>query len=183
LGNYIANFGPFRNTEFKVTVMNGQLAVDIPNQLLFALEEPDSEGKWHFKLLDVLAVSFEGDASGTIAKMKLYEGEQVYELPKGEAPKEAALDPAELQKFTGRYQTEDPNIVVEVVIQNGSLALDIPGQPVLLELYPPDEEGKWYVRLNPQLAIAFNESTDGKIESFTAYLPDGTQIIRPRIQD
>jgi len=183
LGTYVANFGPFRNTEFKVTVQNGQLAVDIPNQLIFELKEPDSEGKWHFKLLDVLAVSFEQDASGTITKMKLYEAGEVYELPKGEAPKEAALDPAELQKYTGRYQTEDPDIVVEVIIQNEGLALDIPGQPVLLELFPPDEEGKWYIRLNPQLAIVFNESTDGKVESFTAYLPDGTTLLRPRIEE
>lgn len=183
LGTYVANFGPFRNAEFEVTVLNGQLAVDVPNQLVFELKEPDSEGKWHFKLLDVLAVSFEKDASGTVAKMKLYEGEQVFELPRGEAPKEATLDPADLQKYLGRYQTEDPGIVVEVLIQNGNLALDIPGQPVPLELYPPDEEGKWYIRLNPQLAIAFNESSDGKIESFTAYLPDGTTLLRPRIDD
>jgi len=183
LGTYVANFGPFRNTEFKVTVQNGQLAVDIPNQLVFELKEPDNEGKWHFKLLDILAVSFEQGSSGAITKMKLYEAGEVYELPKGEAPKEAVLDPADLQKYLGHYQTEDPGIVVEVLIQNGGLALDIPGQPVPVELFPPDEEGKWYFRLNPQVAIAFNESSDGKIESFTAYLPDGTTLLRPRIED
>lgn len=115
--------------------------------------------------------------------MKLYEGGQVFELPKGEAPKEDTLDPADLQKYLGRYQTEDPSIVVEVIIQNENLALDIPGQPVPLELYPPDEEGKWYFRLNPQLAISFKESVDGRIESFTAYLPDGNTLLRPRLQE
>jgi len=183
LGTYVANFGPFWNTEFKVTVLNGQLAVDIPNQLVFELKEPDSEGKWYFKLIDVLAVSFEKDASGTVAKMKLYEAGEAFELPRGEAPKEAALDPADLQKYLGRYQTEDPGVVVEVLIQNGNLALDIPGQPVPLELSPPNEEGKWHIRLNPQVAIAFNESTDGKVESFTAYLPDGTTLLRPRLEN
>jgi CubicO group peptidase (beta-lactamase class C family) len=183
LGTYVANFGPFRNAEFEVRVQNGQLAVDIPNQFVFELKEPDSEGKWHFKLLDLLAVSFEQDNSGTTTKMKLYEAGEVYELPKGRAPKEVELNPAELQKYTGHYQTEDPDVVVEVLIQNGRLALDIPGQPVLLELSPPDEEGKWYFRLNPQLAIAFNESTDGKVESFTAHLPDGTTLLRQKIEE
>jgi len=78
---------------------------------------------------------------------------------------------------------EDPGIVVEVLMQNGDLALDIPGQPVPLKLSPPDEEGKWYIRLDPRVAIAFNENLDGKIESFTTYLPDGTTLIRPRIDD
>jgi len=164
-------------------VLNGQLAVDIPNQLVFELKEPDSEGKWHFKLLDVLAVSFEQDSSGTVIKMKLYEAGEVYELPKGKAPEEAALDPSEVQKYLGHYQTEEPGFVVEVLIQNGNLALDIPGQPVNMELYPPDEEGKWYFRLNPQVAISFNENENGKVESFTSYLPDGTTLLRPRIED
>ena len=62
-------------------------------------------------------------------------------------------------------QNIEPEITVEVVIQNGTLALDIPGQPVLLELFPPDDEGKWHFKLNPQLAIAFNESINGTIES------------------
>jgi CubicO group peptidase (beta-lactamase class C family) len=183
LGTYIANFGPFRNAEFEVTVLNGQLAVDIPNQLVFELEEPDEEGRWHFKLIDELAVSFEQDASGTVVKMKLHEAGEVFELPKGEAPEVAALDLSELQKYLGRYQTEEPDVVVEVVIQNGKLALDVPGQPIKMELYPPDEEGKWYIRLSPQVAIAFNESEDGEVESFTAYLPDGTTLLRHRLED
>jgi len=183
LGTYVANFGPFRNAEFTVTVLNGHLAVDIPNQVIFELKEPDSEGKWRFKIADVLAVSFEQDVSGTVTGMKLYEAGEVFDLPKGKALKEATLDPADLQKYLGRYQTEEPGVIVEVLIQDGDLALDIPGQPVLVKLSPPDEEGKWYFRLNPQVAIAFNESPGGKVESFTAYLPDGTTLLRPRIED
>ena len=67
-------------------------------------------------------------------------------------------------------------------MQNGQLAVDIPNQ-LVFELKEPDSEGKWYFRLNPQVAIAFNKSSDGKIESFTAYLPDGTTLLRPRLQE
>ena len=87
LGVYTANFGPFRNVDFTVTVQNGCLAIDIPYQFVFQLEEPDSEGKWRFKLTDTLAVSFEQDSTGAIAKMKLYEPGGVFNLPKMETPK------------------------------------------------------------------------------------------------
>jgi CubicO group peptidase (beta-lactamase class C family) len=183
LGTYTANFGPFHNAGFKVVVLNGKLAVDVPNQFVFELREPDSEGRWQFQLIGQVSVSFEKDASGAVTSMKLHQGGEVFDIPKGEAPEETRLDPAALQKYLGRYQTEEPGVVVTVLIHNGNLALDIPGQLVKLELYPPDEQGKWYVRLNPQLAVSFNEGADGKIESFTAHLPDGTTLLRPRVGD
>ena len=80
------------------------------------------------------------------------------------------------------YQTEDPNVTMRVVIHDGRLALDIPGQPIL-DLHPPDEEGKWYMRVNPTIAVSFNESEDGRIDSLTLHLPDGTTYTRKRIED
>jgi len=88
-----------------------------------------------------------------------------------------------MEKYVGFYQTEDPNITVEVLEHNGRLALNIPGQPSLIELYPPDGEGKWYIRANPSIAISFNISEDDEVISFTSHLPDGTTFIRPRIRD
>jgi hypothetical protein len=183
LGSYTANYGPFRNTEFVVTVQNGRLALDIPNQLVFELEEPDEEGKWRFKLTDELAVSFDLDDGGNVTAMKLHEFGYVSELPRGPPPEEEDGYPEDMEKYVGVYQTEDPNVTVKVVIIEGRLALEIPGQPIALELYPPDEEGKWYMRLNPTVAVSFNETEDGRITSFTAHLPDGTTYLRERIYD
>ena len=182
LGSYTANFGPFRNTEFVVTVQNGGLAVDIPNQLVFELEEPDEEGKWRFKLMDEVAVSFELDDGGNVTAMRLHEAGYIFELPKGPPPEEESY-PEDMEKYVGIYQTEDPNVTMKVVIHDGRLALDIPGQPIELELYPPDDEGKWYIRVNPTVAVSFNETDDGRIDSFTLHLPDGTTYIRKRIYD
>jgi hypothetical protein len=67
--------------------------------------------------------------------------------------------------------------------REGSLALDIPGQPIELELYPSDEEGKGYMRVNPTVAVSFNETAEGGIDSLTLYLPDGSTFTRPRIDD
>jgi len=182
LGSYTANFGPFRNAEFVVTVQNGRLAVDIPNQLVFELEKPDDEGKWYFRISDEIAVSFELDDSGDVAAMKMYQAGYVFDLPKG-APAEDEGYPDDMGKFVGVYETEDPNVTVKMVMVDGRLALDIPGQPIALELYPPDEEGMWYMRVNPTVAVSFNESSDGRIESFTLHLPDGSTYLRRRISD
>lgn len=182
LGSYTANFEPFWNTEFIVTIQNGGLAVDIPNQLVFELNEPDEEGKWRFKLIDEIAVSFELKDSGNVTMMKLHEAGSINELPKG-APAQENNYPEDMEKYVGIYQTEDPNVTMKVVIHDGRLALDIPGQPIELELFPPDDEGKWYIRVNPMVAVSFKETDEGRIDSLTLHLPDGTTYIRKRIDD
>ncbi len=181
LGSYTANFGPFRNAEFIITIQNGALAVDIPNQLVFELDEPDEEGKWHFKLIDEIAVSFELDDNGNVSMMRLHEAGYINELPKGPLLQEESY-PNDMEKYVGTYQTEDPNVTMRVVIHDGRLALDISGQPIL-DLYPPDEEGKWYMRVNPTLAVSFNETEDGRIDSLMLHLPDGNIYTRKRIDD
>jgi len=182
LGGYTANFGPFRNAEFVVTVQNGELALDIPNQLIFELNPPDESSRWNFKLLDQAGVSFEVDEGGDVTKMIVYEGDLAYDVPKG-SPSEVDVYPDDMDKYTGTFETEDPNVTMKVVIVNGRLALDIPGQPSALELYPPDESGKWYIRLNPSVAVSFKMKEDGSVESLTLYLPDGSTYVRKRIED
>jgi CubicO group peptidase (beta-lactamase class C family) len=182
LGSYTANFGPFRNAEFVVTVQNGRLAVDIPNQLVFELEEPDDEGRWRFRFSDEIAVSFELDDGGNVTAMMLHESGYVFEIPRG-APSEGEGYPEDMEKYVGTYQTEDPNVTMRVVIHDGRLALDIPGQPVELELYPPDEGGRWYMRVNPTVAVSFNETDEGLVDSLNLYLPDGTTYTRKRIDE
>lgn len=182
LGSYMANFGPFRNTEFVVTVQNGGLAVDIPNQLVFELEEPDEEGLWRFKLMEEVAVSFELDDGGNVTAMRLHESGYIFELPRGR-PSEEEEYPEDMVKYVGVYQTADPNVTMRVVIHDGRLALEIPGQPTELELYPPDDEGKWYLRVDPTIAVSFREADDGTIDSLTLHLPDGTTYTRKRISD
>jgi CubicO group peptidase (beta-lactamase class C family) len=176
LGGYIANFGPFRNTEITVTVQNGELAVDIPNQLVFNLE--GDEPIWRFKLMPEVSISFisEGDA---VSAMVFNQSGMIFELPKGTAITEE-IYPTDMEKYLGEYETEDPNITMSVVIHEGMLALIIPGQPIELDLYPPDDNGLWVMKLNPTVGISFIEK-DGKIDSLILKLPDGTTYTRNRI--
>jgi len=181
LGGYTANFGPFRNAEFTVTVQNGRLAVDIPNQRVYELNEPDDEGRRRFRVSDEIAVSFELDG-GNVTVMRLHQAGYDFEMPKG-APAGEEGYPEDMEKYVGTYETEDPNVTMGVVIHDGRLALDIPGQPIELDLYPPDEGGIWYLRANPTVAVSFNESDDGRIDSLVLHLPDGTTYTRERIGD
>ena len=178
LGSYIANFGPFRDTEFTVMVQNGGLAVDIPNQLVFELEE-DESGKWKFKIMPEVSISFVSMGE-VVSAMMLNQSGMVFELPKGTASVEE-IYPEDMEKYQGVYETEDPNVTVSIVIHDGVLALDIPGQPIELDLYPPDEDGLWHIKINPTAAISFDE-IEGKIDSMTLYLPDGTTYKRMRIE-
>jgi CubicO group peptidase (beta-lactamase class C family) len=182
LGSYTANFGPFRNTEFTVTVQNGRLAVDIPNQLVFELEEPDAEGLRRFSIMPQIAVSFNLGDGGNVTSMSLHDSGGVNTLTRGPPTQEDAY-PMDMARYVGEYQTEDPNATMKVFIIDGRLAIDLPGQPISLELYPPDDMGRWYMRLNPAVAVSFNEGEDDESHSLNLHLPDGTALTRQRIDD
>jgi hypothetical protein len=71
--------------------------------------------------------------------------------------------------------------MTEVLIHNGHLGVKTPEVAVVLELYPPDEEGRWTFRLNPTVSISFQEDEEGNIVSFTAHSPEG-DFVRPRVE-
>ena len=183
LGTYTALSGPLMYKELEVLVQNGRLAVNLPEQIVVEMEPSDQEDMWRLSVDPSVKIEFVRDETGGVTALKFHQAGEVYELPRGTAPPEPELNPEEVQKYLGFYSTEDPDVIVEVLIYNDHLALDITGQMIKLELYPPDEEDKWYIRLNPEAAIKFNESEDGQVESFTAYLPDGQTLLRPRMED
>ena len=177
LGDYIANFGPFRNTKFTVTVQNGVLAVNIPNQLVFELN--GDKPYWTFKIMPEVSISFLGEGEA-ISAMVFNQSGMVFKLPKGSAVSEE-IYPEDMEKYLGEYETEDPDINMSVVIHDGMLGFVIPGQPIELDLYPPNENGVWFMKLNPTVGISFIEK-EGKIESLILQLPDGTAYTRNKIE-
>ncbi len=184
LGTYTTLSGPLQYQEFRVLVQNGHLALDLPNLAVVELEEPDSQGKWRLSIDQSVAISFVEDENGEVTAMRLHEAGQTFEIPRGTAPPEPSLGLEAVQKYLGTYRILEAEAgeTVQVLFQNGRLALDIPDAPVILELYPPDDEEKWYVRLNPSVAIRFNESADGEVESFTSYSSEG-ELVRPKVKE
>lgn len=72
LGHYRADAG----TVVEVKIHNGRLAVDIPGQMVFDLELPDTQGDYHFRAKYDLFVSFvmgEGKQANEVVSMNLFE--------------------------------------------------------------------------------------------------------------
>ncbi len=179
IGEYVANFGQFKDVEFTVLVQNERLAVDVPGQQIFELKDPDEEGKWYFVITDQIAVSFDRD-DGNVIGMKLHQAGYTFELPRKGVEIAAEIPLEELQKYLGSYHSEELGVTVEVLIQNNRLAVDWPGQMVY-ELYPPDEEGIWVFRVLEDLTLRFNEIQDGQVESLT-YYQAGEEFLMPQVE-
>jgi hypothetical protein len=77
VGTYIGNFANFKDAEFEVKIQNGHLAVDVPGQMVFELNEPDEEGRWYFKITPLVAVSFKSDEEGSIISMTFHQTSQL----------------------------------------------------------------------------------------------------------
>ena len=181
LGTYTGSEGAVRNQEYTVVARDGHLAMDIPEGLVVDLEEAEEEGRWFFTIEPSVQVSFDLDESGNAVAMNLHFPDQTFVLAQGEAPPEPELDLAAVQKYVGTYLAEEDERV-EILIHDGRLAVKIPQATIPLELYAPDEEGNWYFRLNPAVAISFQESEDGKVVSFTSHSPEG-DLVRPRVEE
>ena len=180
IGEYIANFGQLKDVEFTVLVQNDRLAIDIPDQQVYELKEPDEEGKWYFAISDTIAVSFDRDGEGNVIGMKMYQAGYVFELPRKGIEIAPEIDLEELQKYLGSYHSEELGVTVEVLIQNNRLAVDWPGEMVY-ELYPPNEERIWVFRVSNDFTLRFNEAEDGQIESLT-YYQAGKEYLMPWVE-
>jgi hypothetical protein len=182
LGSYTALTGPLMFKEFEILERGGRLAVSLPGGVLAELEDSDDEGLWRLTLDSSLAVSFVTDDAGNVTALKFHEAGAVHEVPRGTPPEEPPLDVTAVQKYLGHYdRPEEEADPVEVLIHNGHLAIEAPEAAVVLELYPPDEEGEWCLRLNPVVCVSFQEDEEGDVVSFTAHTPEG-DYERPRVE-
>jgi CubicO group peptidase (beta-lactamase class C family) len=183
LGSYVATSGPLMYRPFEILVQNGKLAVNVPEQIVVELLDPDEEGLWRLALDPSIAVSFIQDDAGDVIALNWHQGGEVFEVPRGEMPQEPPLDVAAVEKYLGLYdRPEEPDAdPVEVLIHNGHLAVKVPEAMVILELFPPDAEGRWIMRLNPSVSISFQEDEAGSVISFTSHTPD-ENVVRPRLE-
>ncbi|VAX41044.1 Beta-lactamase [hydrothermal vent metagenome] len=180
-GSYIANFGPFKNTEIPVLVQDGALAVDVPGQMVFALKAPDDEGKRYFTITDTIAIRFNENDMGEVYSMTFFQSGATFECFREgfEAPVE--IDLAEAQDYLGVYHLEEADLNVPVILQNNRVAIDMPGQMVY-ELYPPDDEGWMVFRVTDTIRVRFDRDETGKVVSITQQ-QDGNEMVLMRVAE
>jgi hypothetical protein len=153
VGSYLADFGPFSEAEFKVTVKAGKLFVDVPGQMNYELAPPGKDGRRPFRQTDQIAISFEKGADGNAQVMRLHQGGIDFELlRKGYLP-EPEVPLRELARYEGWFDNDKLGRA-KVLVRNNRLAVDIPKQMVY-ELRPPDAEQRWRFRVKDDIAITF----------------------------
>jgi hypothetical protein len=176
LGRFIANFATFNNEVFTVLEQDGRLALDIPSQMTYVLNPPDGDGRWQFALTDQIAVSFNRDDSGNVVGLTLHQAGLAFEVPREGVELVPEIDLAELERYLADYTSEE-GMTLNLIIQNQRLAIRLPDTRVL-DLEPPDADGRWNARANAELGVRFEESADGTITAMDLMRPGDLPVIR-----
>ncbi len=173
-GDYIANFGPFKDATFTVSDTNGTLHVNVPGQTNYALKEPNEKGLWLFELTDTISVSFDKDANGHVTAMRMQQAGMNFEIPRKGVVIKPEIDPQALQPFIGSYQSDTFKGIIKAVIQNHRLALDVPGQMVF-ELQLPNDKQERLFRINADMKAVFDKNKSEQVTAIKIY--KGEQLI------
>ncbi|GIK18401.1 MAG: hypothetical protein AMXMBFR77_22230 [Phycisphaerales bacterium] len=180
VGRYVANFGPFKDARFTVTLKGGKLFVDVPGQMNFELAPPDAEGKRKFTVTDQIAVRFD-ERDGKVVGMTLFQGGMTFETPREGVEIPPEMTAAEAEEFAGEYRHEQANVTIRVLLHNGRLAIDVPGQ-MIYELHPPDAEGVRSFRATDAIRVRFNRDEQGRVVSLT-HFQAGRETLMPRVSE
>jgi CubicO group peptidase (beta-lactamase class C family) len=185
VGAYIANFGTFENEEFTVLFKDGGLALDIPSQMVFALREPDEEGRWAFALApDQVQVVFEMNEDGAAEMIRLHQTGAVFDVPrKGSAMAEEMGQPMVIERevletLVGEYYDSEAERVVEVFIaEDGVLSVKAP-PGLVFQLRPVrGKEMTWLVKQSPAISLSFEVGEDGAIVSMTRHIGEDALVM------
>jgi CubicO group peptidase (beta-lactamase class C family) len=181
LGTYYANFGYYKNTPFKVVFQNGNLALDIPDQLVFELTDPDKDGRRAFVISDKISIGFVKDSEGKVVSMNLKQAGFSFDLPIKPVKLEVLKKEA-VEKYLGKYRREEDDVIVEVIFKDGIVKTSIPTTGMEVELTPSADMKSWGVRAVPGNVVTFQEGKDGAVVSFTVEVPGGKKFIRKRLE-
>ncbi|MFT5732375.1 MAG: CubicO group peptidase (beta-lactamase class C family) [Planctomycetota bacterium] len=181
IGTYIANFGPFKEAEFKVQLKGEGLAIDIPGQMVFELKAPDDEGKYAFKIApDEIQISFLRGEDDVVKAVVLYQSGMAFEVPRVGATQDVDGTEAEFAKYFGVYEHPKLPEPITVLYRNGRLVCDIPGQTIF-DLRPEDAEGIWRFRATDDLGLQFVMDGTGRAASLIFH-ERGTEIPCPLLE-
>ncbi|MDH3627275.1 MAG: serine hydrolase [Acidobacteriota bacterium] len=182
LGDYVAEFGAFKDATFAVSEQDGVLFVNVPGQTNYEIRPVGDDGRRPFAVTDTVAVSFEANEDGSVDLMRMHQGGLDFELPRRGVVIEPEIDLDELAPFLGTYHSETFNGDVPVRIKNNRLAVDIPGQ-MAFELRLPDEDGRRRFRIREVISVSFEMDDDGRVASMTLYEGDDQSETMPRSGD
>jgi hypothetical protein len=163
-GKYDPYVGEYRHSgggdAFEVRVENGALAVDIPDKMVLAFNDPDEDGRWRCKLSNALYCTFTTDKNGNAKEMVFHE---VARMPRRSEPESIDEDvPDDLRPYLGGYYFAALQAEFVVSWQEKRLTLHDPSKNETHRLKEGEEKGTWTDR-NGQFVISFVRDHDGKV--------------------
>lgn len=187
VGTFIANFASFRDEEFTVQVKDGKLALDIPSQMVFQLNEPDEDGKWAFAIAPAqIQLTFEKDDEGKVHLLKLHQAGQIFEVPRQGSALEAEMarkraeemalrlkvTVEEMGALEGSYADgDDEDSGLEVFIQDEQLCGRFP-PGIVVHLETTKEKDLWSVKEDPRVFLRFQRNEDGEVTALVRIVGD-----------
>ncbi|MBL6950843.1 MAG: hypothetical protein ISR57_09395 [Bacteroidales bacterium] len=149
-----------RNRVFTVIYQDNSVAVDIPGQMILALNEPDEQGHWYPKLTRQLYFQFPKTTVGQVEKLFVTQAIPI--------PRKTALDtipgdvPESLLPFIGIYDLPQAKITLNVTYEKGSLAIpDLIGRTS--ELIVLKEDGDDWKSSDGKYAVVFEQNDEGSV--------------------
>jgi transglutaminase-like putative cysteine protease/tetratricopeptide (TPR) repeat protein len=100
-----------------------------------------------------------------------FNGKSIEILEHKLAGKNQSVLKTDLNSFTpylGKYTNLESLRTFTVLVKEGNLSVDIPGQAII-PFNQPDEKGKWQCKVAPHLSVKFNEDQTGKIGEMILY--------------
>ncbi|MHC4084696.1 MAG: transglutaminase-like domain-containing protein [Planctomycetota bacterium] len=159
LGKYT---NPETKTVLKVFVQGGNLAVDIPNKMVLAFNDPDKDRVWYCKMSNQLFLTFDEGNSGKVVQMQLH---QIVPLPRKSGPEKVDNNiPEKFRPYLGKYSFAALQAEFTVLYKDGSLAVDDPTVKKVIKLQLPDEKGRWVDEFNKN-SIFFDLDEKGNVKA------------------
>ena len=157
-------FGKYTNEEsgktFEVLNKEGNLAVDIPGQLVLPFNPPGEDGKWHCKLSPTLYLEFTRDGDNKVEEMLLHE---IVQMTKKSSSDTVGLDvPEDMKPYLGNYLFAAINQEFTVSYKDNSLFVHDPTENKDVKLQSPNEEGGWLDEFNKN-TIYFEKDNEGNV--------------------
>ena len=165
VGEYLSTI-PGMKDNFEIRIEDGKLAVDVPGQTLYTLEPPDEDGWRYFEATDEVAVSFDTNDQGEVIALRMHQGGMSFELLREGVVLPPEVEASEVRELLGNYRAES-GMTATVLISNGRLAIDVPGQMVY-ELAKP-EGSDYHFRINYEFFATFEPG-----EGMTLFQPGAT---------
>jgi hypothetical protein len=144
----------------------------------FALRLPDNRLRWYLISRPKEYVTFQRDAAGEVVGCTFYE---MLECVRTAASASPELNLEQARKYLGTYYDGAAKVNIEVIYENGRLAVKHPALPSPVLLRPTGKPGLFSVPINPSVSVRFNEDANGNIISHTVVTPNG-EYERPRVK-